>query len=145
MLDELSQHGRPRIRHIRSYLDPRGDDYRPAESALELRVQKLILEDGQPPLVQQHRAGDETEPIGRIDLSDPPLRFLLEVQSDLYHTSFLDRELDRLRITRLIDAGFTVREVREFDVWHAPQIVTRIVREGRAAARSPLPLSRDRA
>jgi len=135
MLDELSEHGRPKIQAIRDYLEPRGPQYRPSESGLELRVAQILARYGEPPLDRQVDVGDEHEWIGRVDMLDRALQFILEIDSELYHGSILERRLDEERTGRLEVAGFLVRRVREFDVWHHPLRVVEIVRDGRRAAR----------
>jgi len=134
-IDRRIRSGRPRLQAIRDYLDPRGPNYRPAESNLELRVNSILKQDGQKPLVHQADVGDEDEWIGRVDLLDRELRVIVEVDSELYHGSSLDRQRDAERVARLEAAGFTVVQVREHDVWHNPGVVVAQIRAARRLAR----------
>lgn len=135
MLDELSEHGRPKIQAIRDYLEPRGPAYRPCESGLELRVVEILRRHGEAPLDRQIDVGDENEWIGRVDMLDRLARLIVEIDSELYHGSDLERRLDAERARRLEVAGWLVLRVREFDVWHHPLVVVAAVREARREAR----------
>jgi very-short-patch-repair endonuclease len=138
MLDELAQRGRPGIRVMRMVLADRGVGYVPPASGLESRVAQLLRNAGLPELRRQVDVGDETGWIGRVDFraADQPL--ILEVQSERFHTSLIDRQLDADRIRRLVRAGYEVVEVTDVDVWHRPEVVVRRVTDGlrrtRAAA-----------
>ncbi|MGK2948669.1 MAG: hypothetical protein ACSLFP_08855 [Acidimicrobiales bacterium] len=136
MLDELAQRGRPGIRVMRQVLESRGRDYVPPASSLESRVVQILARAGEPPLRRQVDTGDEHGWIGRVDLRDADLPFVLEVQSERFHTSLIDRQLDADRIARLRRAGFVVAEVTEQQVWHRPQEVVDTVRRGRAEAQA---------
>jgi len=135
MLDELSEHGRPRIQAIRDYLEPRGASYVPMESGLEMRLNSILAEDGQKPLDRQVDVGDEQEWIGRVDFLDRVVKLIVEVDSELYHGSDLDRRLDAERRKRLADAGWTIVSIREFDIWHNKRLVAETIRSARHRAR----------
>ena len=60
---------------------------------------------------------------------DRARKIIVEVQSERFHSSLLDRERDKARIAALRAAGWTVVEIREHDVWYDPDKVVRILRE----------------
>ena len=98
MLDELAQRGRAGIRVMRRVLTTRGRDYVPPASNLESRVSKLLAEAGLPAMRRQVDTGDEHGWIGRVDLRDEVLPLILEVQSERFHSSLVDKQLDEGRI-----------------------------------------------
>jgi len=134
MLDELAQRGRAGIRVMRQVLATRGRDYIPPASNLEARVIKILADAGLPPMRRQVDTGDEEGWIGRVDLRDPDLPLILEVQSERFHSSQIDRQLDARRIERLERAGLVVVEVTDVQVWHRPSEVLDRVRNGRRQA-----------
>lgn len=134
MLDELAQRGRAGIRVMRQVLAKRGVDYEPPASNLEARVIQILEEDGLPPMRRQVNTGDETGWIGRVDLRDAELPLVLEVQSERFHSSLIDEQIDAQRIARLERAGFTVVAVTDVEVWHRPRAVVEAVRAGRRRA-----------
>ncbi len=128
MLDEVAQRGRPGIRVMRAVLATRGLDYVPPASNLEARVIKILEDGGIPPMRRQVDIGDEDGWIGRVDLRDAELPVIIEVQSERFHSSLVDRERDELRIERLRRGGFVVVEVTEFQVWHRPrEVLTAVI------------------
>lgn len=134
MLDELAQRGRPGIRVMRQVLATRDVDYVPPASNLEARVIKILADGGLPPMRRQVNTGDGQGWIGRVDLRDLELPLIIEVQSERFHTSLIDRQLDATRIERLERAGFVVVEVTEMQVWHRPHEVLAAVIDGRHRA-----------
>jgi hypothetical protein len=134
MLHELAKRGRPGIRVMRQILDGRGSDYVPPASGLEHRVEQILHESNQPPLRRQVDSGDETGWIGRVDFADERVPFRLEVQSERFHSSLLDRRSDQDRLARLAAAGFVIATVTDVDVWHRPSHVIHVVRQGRRQA-----------
>lgn len=138
MLEQLEGRRWPRIELMREFLADRGKDYIPPESGLECRVIQILRRAGEPPLRPQANCGDDVAWIARVDFIDNELPFILEVQSDRYHSSRLDRLVDLERITRLEEAGYVVGTVNESAVWHHPDKVVSAVREGRRAARDKL-------
>jgi hypothetical protein len=130
MLEEMAQRGRPGIRVMRQVLSKIGPDYIAPASGLETRVVQLCERVGIPPLRRQVNLGDEHGWIGRVDFVDPCLPYVLEVQSEEFHMSPLDRALDRIRIARLEAAGFVVDQVVDVDVWHRPNTVIETLLEG---------------
>lgn len=134
MLDEMAQRGRPGIRVMRQVLASRGLDYVPPASNLESRVIKILADSGLPEMRRQVNLGDEQGWIGRVDLLASDLPVVLEVQSERFHSSLIDQQLDAERIARLERAGFVVVEVTDVQAWHRPFEVVEAVRAGRRRA-----------
>jgi len=134
MLDDLAQRGRPGIQVMRLVLEDRGTDYVPPASGLESRVVQILTNAGEAPMRRQVNTGDAHRWIGRVDFRDDHRPHILEVQSERFHTSLIDRQLDAERIARLRAAGFVVTEVTDVQVWTRPNEVVAAVRAGRMAA-----------
>jgi very-short-patch-repair endonuclease len=137
-LDELAERGRPGIAVLRELAEARPADYRPPESTTEGRVNELLDAAGMPTLRRQVNAGDQRNWIGRIDLRDPELPLLVEVQSELFHGSKLDRERDEARRALLTAAGWTVLEVWETEVWRRSSTLVTTIAEARRRLRRQL-------
>ena len=75
---------------------------------LEARFRDLVREAGLPEPVRQLDVGDEEAWIGRVDVSYPPARLLIELDSRRHHSSKLDVEADAARDRRLTRAGWRV-------------------------------------
>ena len=134
MLEVMAQRGRPGIRVMRQVLATRGLDYVPPASNLEARVIQILADAGLPEMRRQVDTGDEHGWIGRVDLRDVVLPLILEVQSERFHSSLIDQQLDADRIARLERAGFVVVEITDVQVWHRPHEVVAAVRDGRRRA-----------
>jgi len=134
MLDEVAQRGRPGINVMRQVLATRGLDYVPPASNLEARVIKILADGGFPPMRRQVNVGDANAWIGRVDFQDEVLPLIIEVQSERFHSSLIDKQMDAHRIERLERAGFVVVEVTDAEVWHHPSDLLAKVRTGRARA-----------
>jgi very-short-patch-repair endonuclease len=132
MVDELSERGRPGLRVMRQVLAERGEGYVPPASGLEARVAQILARAGLGSMRRQVDLGDQHRWIGRVDFVDePPSRVVLEVQSERFHSSLIDRQLDGERRKRLARAGYEVVEVTDVDVWHRPHVVVEAVTEAR--------------
>ena len=135
MLSSFAGRGRAGVELLRELAVDRPAGSRPPESGLEARVNHLLVEDGQRPLDRQVDLGDDEHWTGRFDLVDRADNFVLEVQSDTYHGSVLDRRRDAERRAELESAGWVVTEALAFDIWHRPQAVLETVRAGRRRGR----------
>ncbi len=135
MLDELAQRGRPGIRVMRQVLRDRPVDYIPPASGLEARLVQILERAGQPPMRRQVDLGD-TLWIGRVDFRDERLPLVVEVQSERFHASHIDTQLDAQRLRRLREAGLTVVEITDVEVWHRPEVVLRRIAHARSTLRS---------
>jgi hypothetical protein len=96
-------------------------------------VVQLLAQAGEPPLRRQIDSGGDRW-IGRVDFRDEDLPFILEVQSERFHSSLIDRQLDRSRLDGLRASGFVVATVTDVDVWHRPSVVVGAVVDGRQEA-----------
>lgn len=134
MLDQLAGRGRPGIRVMREILRERGPGYVPPASGLEARVERILRAAGERPLRRQVNTGDEQTWIGRVDFADDQVPFLLEVQSERFHTSLVDQRADKQRLAKLKAAGYVVATLSETDVWYRKNNVLRAVRDGRRQA-----------
>ncbi|HEX6420067.1 MAG TPA: hypothetical protein VFZ77_16320 [Acidimicrobiales bacterium] len=130
LLDDTAIQGRNGIRPLRALLEERGDDYVPPASNLERRFASILAEAVLPAMRRQVDAGGDTW-VGRVDFRDEHLPLVIEVQSERFHSALTDRAGDRDRLAALRREGFTVVEVEEWEVWHAPHEVVRRVREAR--------------
>ena len=83
----------------------------PAESALEVRVIRLLRDEGFPPPVRQRVIDDAGNFVGRVDLVYPAQRLIIEVDSFRYHGGREPFEKDRQRMNALSALGWTVLHV----------------------------------
>jgi len=134
-LADHAARGRNGIALLRSLVDTRGPDHRPADSGLEGRVQRLLADAGLA-FRRQVDLGDGDRWLARCDFLAVDRPLVLEVQSQMYHSALLDVEHDTARRSALAAAGFTVVEVTDHEVWTSPQVVIERVR---AAHRSTRP------
>jgi very-short-patch-repair endonuclease len=138
MLREIAQRGRPGIRVMRQILTKIGPDYVAPASGLETRIVQLCERVGLSPLRRQVNLGDGERWIGRVDFVAPDVPFVLEAQSERFHTSDLDRQLDGTRIARLEAAGYVVGQVWDEDIWYRPDKVIGTILEGTRKAATRL-------
>lgn len=121
--EELARQGRPGSSVMRRLLADRAGAYIPPESNLEARFHAVAKDAGLSLVRQQNVGGDEW--IGRVDFLDPQKRLVVEIDSDLHHTSALDEAADVRRDAAMAEAGFTVIRIKEHDLWHRPGEVVR--------------------
>ena len=133
LLAEYGKRGRNGTAVLRELMEARGPDYVPPASNLESRVRSLLAKAGIHLRLQVDSGGDDWT--GRVDLRATDRPVILEVQSEMYHSALLDVEADNARRARLEDAGFTVIEVRDTEVWSDPDEVVARVRSALAGAR----------
>jgi very-short-patch-repair endonuclease len=120
MLFELSERGRTGITLMRELLAERGPDYRPNDTNLEDRFQKLAREAGLHDLVRQWNLGGE-EWLGRVDFVDEKRKLVIEVDSALYHDALIDQRADEARRAALTAAGYRVESFSDSEVWFDPR------------------------
>ncbi len=134
LLEDLGRRGRDGTAGLRRYHLMRGDQYRPPDSGLESRVQQIL--DGVGIQVRrQVDLGGERHWSGRVDFRHVELPLVIEVQSELHHTSRVDRAADLERIRSLAADGFEVVEVTDAVVWTDPAELVRSVRRAMGRAR----------
>jgi very-short-patch-repair endonuclease len=83
-----------------------------------------------PELRRQVDIGDDVSWIGRVDFRAVSVPLVVEVQSERFHASLIDTQLDATRIARLRGAGLEVVEVTDVEVWHRPQVVVDRIADG---------------
>ena len=104
-------------------------------SGLEARFCEILARAGEPPLDRQVDLGGH-DWIGRVDFVDRRLGVVVEVDSDLHHTSPLDRAADARRDEALRRAGWLdVVRVSEHEIWRRPDEAVAKVRAARRRAR----------
>jgi very-short-patch-repair endonuclease len=122
--DDLARQGRSGSALMRRLMADRGTSYRAPESNLEARFESILEEAGVAVPLRQRDVG-AGDWIGRVDYLDPDRRLIVEIDSDLHHTSLLDSDADRRRDAALAGAGYTILRVKEQDLWHRPAEVVR--------------------
>jgi very-short-patch-repair endonuclease len=132
-LEDHAERGRPGIQIMREILADRPRTYRPPDSNLEARFQEIARSIGLTTLRRQVDIGAEGW-VGRVDFLDSKRALVLEVDSERFHGSLTDQAADDIRRRALIDAGFIVERIEEFDVWHRPDIVRDQLRSARRRA-----------
>jgi hypothetical protein len=125
-LDDLAASGRNGVCVMRALLDDRGDDYVPPASNLERRFADVLQRACLPPMRPQVDTGGDRW-IGRVDFRDEHVPLIVEVQSETYHSSLVDRTHDAHRLAALRAAGFDVVEVTDAQVWHHPDEVVALL------------------
>ena len=130
--------GRAGTAAVRELLDRFPEGYVPPASGLESRFAQIVADFDLGRFRRQVDLGDDEAWCGRVDFVGEDWPLVVEVQSELYHSSLTDREADAHRRRRLQAAGFTVVEVWDAEVWHRRSVVVARVREAiwrlRAAA-----------
>jgi very-short-patch-repair endonuclease len=130
-LKRYAKRGRTGITLMRELIEEREGGYVPPASGLEWRFRDLARKCGLDGFDRQVDVGDEYDWIGRVDFIDRKRRIIVEVQSARYHGALVDVARDAARIAALRAAGWTVIEVREFDLWYNPEKVIAQLREAR--------------
>jgi len=121
---ELCASGRGGSALMHRLLDERADGYVAPESGLEARFLSIVRAAGLPePLRQRDLGGQEW--VGRVDFLYPDKRLVVEIDSDLHHSTLLDETADSTRDRALREAGYRVVRIGEQLVWHQPQEVMR--------------------
>lgn len=81
---------------MRHLLAERDAAYVPPESNLEARFLSILEDAGLPlPARQRHVGGDDW--VGRVDYLDPARKVIIEIDSDLHHSTVLDMAADARR------------------------------------------------
>lgn len=112
----LSGRGVPGSATMRRLLARRGAGYVAAESGLEAECLAWLEAAGYPPIRRQVEVGDAAGLIGRVDGLFADLPVIVEADSDLHHTSVMDRAADARRDARCRAAGFEVVRIVEQEI-----------------------------
>jgi len=136
MLEELGCRGRSGIVAMRELLDARSDHHRPPESGLESRFEEICRHAGVglDEFERQVDVGGDDRWTGRSDFRHRRLPIVVFVDSERYHSAFIDCERDRCQTAELELGGFVVVRVTDVDVWHRPALVLAKLRDARSAA-----------
>jgi very-short-patch-repair endonuclease len=121
---DLSARGRPGSAVMRRLLAERDASWVPPESNLERRFESILRAAGVAVPPRQRDVGG-ADWIGRADYLDPDRKVVVEIDSDLHHSTPLDAVADGDRDAALLEAGYKVLRIKEHDVWHRPDEVVR--------------------
>lgn len=119
-VQRLSAQGRNGLAIMRTLAEERPAGYIPPQSGLEARVERLARDVGVE-LRRQVDVGDEAEWIGRVDFEMVGCSDVIEVLSDRYHSSLLDRRADEERFRRIEASGRRLLTLWDRDVWSNAQ------------------------
>ena len=126
---DLLEHGRTGSALMRRLLLARGAGYIPPASGLEARFLAVLARAGiEAPECQVDVGGESW--IGRVDHLFRRWHIVAEIDSELHHSSKLDRESDARRDDALRAAGFEILRFTDEQVWERPD---EVVTETRAA------------
>jgi very-short-patch-repair endonuclease len=128
-LDPVLGRGRAGTAAIRALLERFPPGYVPPASGLESRFARIVTDFDLGRFRSQADLGDDEQWCGRVDFLAEDWPLVVEVQSELHHSSLTDREADARRRARLEAAGFVVVEVWDTEVWHQRALVVDRVRK----------------
>ena len=126
LADRSGGRGRSGIVVLRSLLQKRPPDYQPAGSRLEERFEEGIGERVAARLDRQVTV-DVEQAIRTVDFRARNLPHIVEINGEAFHTSLTDRAHDAARYRRLLELGYSVMVLWEYDVWHDIGAVRRAV------------------
>ena len=124
--ERLCGRGRQGSTVMRRLLAARDDSYVAPESGLEARFLSIVRTAGLPPPLRQRDIGGEAW-VGRVDFLYPERKLVVEIDSDLYHRSLLDREADARRDEAMRVAGYQVLRIDEHQLWHRAEEVVQLL------------------
>lgn len=123
MEKQWCERGRRGSSFLHAFLAERPVEFRPGETSLERRFNEIIVDAGFPrPIPQVDSFGLEGW-FGRVDVRDPCVPLIGEVDSDRYHLAPLDKADDKRRDEAAEAAGFKIERFTEFEVWYEPASV----------------------
>jgi hypothetical protein len=123
----LAKRGRPGSVLMHDVVRDRADDwYTPPASELEARFRDLCRQNGIPEGIRQLNAGG-TDWVGRIDVSYPDIRLLVELDSRRHWQVLLEAEADRRRDAELVAAGWRVLRLTWDMVVNHPEETLRLL------------------
>lgn len=111
--------GRSGIVVFRDVLASRPPDYQPAGSVLEERFESVLPPELRDQLERQVAVGGESL-IGVVDYRHRRRPLIVEINGEAVHSPITARTADAERYERLVEAGFEVMVVWEYDVFHQP-------------------------
>ena len=123
----LGKRGRPGTTNMRKIVRDRADDgYTPPASELEARFRDLCRAAGLPEGTRQLNAGG-SKWIGRIDVTYPNGKLLVELDSRRHWQVLLEAEADRRRDAELVAAGWRVLRLTWDMVVNHPEDTIRLL------------------
>jgi len=122
LLGQLRAQGRNGITVARRLAADRPIDYVAPQSGLEARVERLAR-DVDVELRRQVDVGDGDSWIGRVDFEIVGSSDVIEVLSERYHSSHLDKLADSERFARISVSGRRILTIWDHDVWSDPETV----------------------
>jgi very-short-patch-repair endonuclease len=135
LMSELGRPGRNGIKVMRDLIAERPPDFVPNESNNERRYERILKAGGEPPMRRQVNVGGKVL-IGRSDFADQEFpEFLVEIASELFHSSPIDREEDEKRYAASRADGFELLVFWDWQLYHEPEKVLAAVRAVRARLR----------
>lgn len=129
--------GRSGIVVLREVLRSRPPDYKPAGSVLEERFESTLPTGLRARLERQVGVGGEDGPIGVVDYRHRCRPLIVEINGEAVHAPVTARTSDARRYQNLVDAGFEVLVVWEYDVFHQPHRIVDALREVEAGPFEP--------
>lgn len=129
--------GRSGIVVFREVLRTRPPGYKPAGSALEERFESTLPPDLRDRLERQVVVGGDEALIGVVDYRHRTRPLILEINGEAVHSPITARVADAERYEALVDAGFEVMVVWEYDVFHQPHRIVAALREVEAGLVEP--------
>lgn len=129
--------GRSGIVVFREVLRTRPPDYKPSGSALEDRFESTLPPDVRDNLERQVAVGGGEALIGVVDYRHRRRPLILEINGEAVHSPITARTADAERYAKLVEAGFEVMVVWEYDVFHQPHRIVAAMREVEASPFEP--------
>ncbi len=139
-LDLMRDRGRKGTVAFREALEARPDGYVPPQSGAEARFAFLLEQIGEEPMYRQVDVAGGVGWIGRVDFHDRSRPFVVEILSERYHASLVDREDDARRFASLRATGRVVVGFWDFQLWRQGEAVARIVRRIRLTLDAGVPV-----
>ena len=125
IFQDLGRRGKPGTMRMRLVLEARTSGYEAPDSELECRLLKLIVDAGLPRPIQQHTPDWLMPRNGRVDLSYPERRLVIEGDSRRWHTLLNSFEIDRLRDNAAQLAGWRVLRFTWDEITQHPERVAK--------------------
>lgn len=118
--------GRSGIVVLRTVLENRPPDYQPAGSRLEERFEEVVGS-ALARMLDRQVTVDVGQSIKTVDFRVHRRPQIIEINGEAFHTSLTDRAADCARYERLLELGYSVMVLWEYDIWHDTATVQRAV------------------
>lgn len=129
LLPELACKGRTGICNIRVLLDERPVGSAIPPTGLERRFEHVCHNAGIDGFERQVDLGGHSW-LGRVDYVCRDVGLIVEIDSELYHSSPTDRANDAARDAAFLAAGWAkVVRISEEDLWYRPWLVVEVIRQ----------------